>query len=162
MIFSRCVRCKLSISTFNNRRFSFATCFLKCKASSCDVERFSIDPTPLPNCGVPSLKNILACGQFRVTHKARSGLTWGSAPSPARSGWSSGCCHCCPSLCHERIPTSSARSSALPPRPRPARRTPTGSDAVTRWWLVEVWRHGWSRDPSAGWSSPAWSHGARS
>lgn len=57
IIFSRCVRCRLSISTFNKRRLSFATCFLKCKASSWAVDRFSTEPIPLPTyCGVPSLK----------------------------------------------------------------------------------------------------------
>lgn len=55
--FSLWTRCKLSISTFNNRRFNFATCFFKCKTSSCDVERFSTDPTPLPY-GVVSLQKI--------------------------------------------------------------------------------------------------------
>lgn len=54
-IFSRCVLCKLSISTFKRRRLSFATVFLKCKTSSCDWERFSTDPMPLI-CGASSLQ----------------------------------------------------------------------------------------------------------
>ena len=54
-IFSRCVRCKLSISTFKSRRFNFATCFLKCSISSWDCERFSTEPIPL-KCGTSSLK----------------------------------------------------------------------------------------------------------
>lgn len=53
--FSLWVLCKLSISTFSSRLFSFETCFLKCKTSSWAVERFSTDPTPEPY-GVASLK----------------------------------------------------------------------------------------------------------
>lgn len=53
---SRWVRCMLSISMFNNRRFSLETCFFKWNISSWDADRFSTEPTPLPKSGVPSLE----------------------------------------------------------------------------------------------------------
>lgn len=159
IIFSRCVRCKLSISTFSKRRLSFATVFLKCNISSCAVERFSTEPTPLPNWGVPSLK--WECLRWSRRKKVKQ-LTGGWSPSLGYSDASSGCSGCS-SLYRLRTQGSSARSSASRLRSAtPGRPTPLESDAPTGWWLGAVSTHEWNPDPWARCCSRAWSRVGRS